>query len=531
MLKLQQEARDRQTLIDYVMAGHKKPTTRREFLSAGLQTVATFMAAPTVAQLFAQTSWAADEVVCAGSDASVGMPAFIHIQVAGGAALFANAIPRGDNGADLPNYGALGLGSAPPVELMFANRAPWWVASSSFPASEIMRGIQRAAPTASNSDIYNNTAFVSVASESVDDTAANPQDITGLLQAAGLVGNMFPYLRASNVASSFPTNFTSSHLPIVNTLNVANAAALAGSLGLTGALGTPNLTVAQQTKLIQTIENLNKEQVRALASESDPSKTKATLQSLVNCSSKKNTELLAVSTSVDIYNASFQPSGPALANIWALNRATDAGFDKSQMDFTLSRSGLTTANTLLGKAGAAVIYLGGYDYHIGNTRAFANARDNFLGDVIGRILMTAKTLARPVFVYVSTDGALSSPQSDSATVNWSGDLPKRAMGYMFAYKPTGAPSTAGFSMDGYTDASYQLNHFNNSGVVDNKNPIGAVDAQRLAAAAVFLNYLNFAGKPGLLDTVAALAPVKKALTDALPKGASSINNYYTRIKS
>ncbi|MCB0378630.1 MAG: hypothetical protein KDD33_09075, partial [Bdellovibrionales bacterium] len=136
---------------------------------------------------------------------------------------------------------------------------------------------------------------------------------------------------------------------------------------------------------------------------------------------------------------------------------------------------------------------------------------------------------RKMFIFVSTDGSASSANDDNApeNTNWVGDNPTRSMGYILAYNPAGAPPTAGFSSGSYQDAGFQLNHFDADYSVSNDNPMGALNANTLYASAVFLNYLNFAGIPQVIDKP-ELAAVKKALQDASP--VNDIFAYYTRIK-
>ena len=145
-------------------------------------------------------------------------------------------------------------------------------------------------------------------------------------------------------------------------------------------------------------------------------------------------------------------------------------------------------------------------------------------------LLSAKARRKKIFIWVSTDGSLNSAQDDGAPedTNWTGDLSNRSAGYMIAYDPTGTVQTNGFARNDYRDASFQLNHFDSDYSVANVNPMGAIDANDLYTAAVFLNYINFAGKPELIDRP-ELAAVKQRLQEASP-GSTSIFDYFTRIK-
>jgi hypothetical protein len=524
MKKLEEEKQADFLLQQYLNSGHRMPATRRDFLRSGVIAMASYMAAPTLIQLLSQPALAADSTVCPSTSVASGMPAFIHIQLEGGGALFANAIPRGNGGNELPNYSLMGMGSAPPTQLLFSNQAPFWVSSdASVPASELMRGVFKSVPL--NSDIFSKTAFVAMAAESLDDRADNPQDISGMLSAAGLTGTMLPYLMTG---SNLSNRFVGALLPSANLLNVASASSLEGSLGLKGSLGTTNLSIEKQKALVKAIEDLNSRQLASLENSTDTGKK--TFRTLVNCGSQKNTNVVAGNSVVDIYNAGFPIAG--VAGIWAKNYTADSvtNMTADSLNTVTSRTGQAVTTCLRGMSGATLLHYGGYDYHLGSSREFANHRDKFAGDMIGRILATAKLMNKAVFLYVSTDGSLSNADSSSATVNWSGDNPKRSMAYVFAYDPVnGAPPTEGVTVGSYSDAPFQLNHFSNAHVVENVNPLASLDAQTLAASAIFFNYLNFAGKQDLMNDP-KLAAVKKRLTDALPVGGGSIANYFTRIK-
>jgi hypothetical protein len=536
MLKLQHQAQQDFLLRQYLEQGHKMPKNRRDFMRAGLISMAAYVAAPTMIQLISQSAWAAEEI-CTSSSSSVGMPAFIHVQLDGGAALFANHLPHGNNGDPLPDYGQLGVGTSPVKTLFFSNNAPFWTPDAATGGSEIIRSIMRNIPTTGTlSDIYARTAFVAMSAESIDDRADNKGDITGMLQAAGVTGTMLPYLMGGGTLAN---NYFPAVLPSANLLNVAGASSLEGSLGLKGSLANLGATqlasLAKQKALVKAIENLNKKQMDALVA-NDSAAAKAVYKNLISCASKKNSEVLASDNVVNITAADYPSEfgGTDLKNnIWLNNFTDDAAtsMTKAQLDGVQMRTGQAVATCLRGMSGACLLRYGGYDYHRGASRAFANSRDKFAGEIIGRILLTARRMNKKVFLYVSTDGSLEVSDPSSNTTTYAGDNPKKSMAYIFAYDPTTAspPPTSGFNMSGYADAPYQLNHFSNSHVVDTKNPISSLDAVDLAASAVFLNYLNFAGKPDLINDT-KLAAVKKRLTDSLPTGGKTIADYFTRIK-
>lgn len=548
MLQLQQQCQRNDLVGKYIESGHAKPTTRREFLNSGLIAMGGALLMPTLAQLIAQSAWA-DTISCSGGGANpLSTPAFINIQLSGGSANFANHVIRGNNGDPLSNYAALGMGFAPRVENLFANSAPFWINPGDAPgASGFALGLLNVVPR--TNDIFNKTAFVAVAAESADDRRSNPGDLSGLLEAAGFIGSSLPYLLTGYggpLSEAFVpggNDFVGAILNSAIMLNVTSKSSIEGSLKVKGALGA--LPSGMPQKLVKAIEDLSKLQVESLANDPNSHESQKIYKEMMMCSNQKNTSILGTPKVVDIYSADF-PTNQAtnaaerVSEIWKQNKGTEStnadlsnlGFNFPLMNAVIERSGLAVANCMQGLSGAAIVSLGGYDYHSSlYNRRDAELKDKFFGDIVGRTLLTAKAFNRKVFIYVSADGSVNNSDTSSSDVNWNSDYAKRATNYILAYDPAGAPSTAGVTVGNYSDAPFQLNHFSAAQVVDPSNPISSLDAHDLCAAAVFLNFLNFAKKSDLIFSNAALAPVKKRLQDALPAGAGDIINYYTRIKS
>lgn len=554
MMELLRQEQSNTVIKDYVLCGHTKPRTRREFLNSGLISMGGALFAPTLLQLISQSAWGATVSCGGGGSPAVAVPttpAFINIQMNGGSANFANFIAKGNGGAPLPDYTKLGMGSAFREEALFSNSAPFWINPGDAPgASGFAQGLLRTVPRAE--DIYSKSVFIAVSAESVDDNRNNKQDISGMLQAAGFVGSSLPYLLTgygaflSETLTAPVNQFAGAIIPSPNLLSVTTAASISGSLKPKGALAA--LSAGDLSKLVKSIEDLSKLEVEAVIANPNSNESQKILRDLTYCATEKNTSLVSTGSVVDISDATFPTNTPStplsVKTIWDENK-TDVdgdghnnaqlrskGLNKDLMNAVLRRTGNTVANCIRGFSGAALVNLGGYDYHSAfYTRASAELKDKFVGDIVGRVLKTAKAFNRPVFIYVSADGSVSSQNSSLNTVDWSGDFPKRGMNYIIAYDPVnGAPPVAGVTVGSYSDTSYQLNHFSDQHVVSNVNPIGSLDAQDLCASAVFLNFLNFAKQGSQIDTNPALAMVKKRLTDALPSGAANIMSYYTRIK-
>jgi hypothetical protein len=149
-------------------------------------------------------------------------------------------------------------------------------------------------------------------------------------------------------------------------------------------------------------------------------------------------------------------------------------------------------------AGAGTIEMGGYDYH-GGARATGEVRDFEAGQCMGAILEYSRLVNTPVFLYVFSDGSLSSNGVvDNSTdgrgkFEWSSDNSSTAASILFVLDPTTGTSRAPIRQP-------QIGYFRPSGDVETSSSIVADDVNLLAQAVV-LNYLALHGREGDLDTV------------------------------
>lgn len=535
-LKLKQAEKIKRHFKTCAETNHALPITRRDFLAAGLLSFAGTTMLPSILQLAGSTAHA-QMLDCQTSTG--GLPVYINIQLAGGPALFANYLPQeGGMAPTTFNNGytrLLGVGDVPQVQPLFANQATfWWSNNGANPElgeSKMIRGLlEQCSGLAEFNEIVNQKSiFVGVASESLDDrNGSNPQDISGMIAASGLAGSSLPYLLSGNGKdflnrdAIIRNRYKGAIVDSANYLIVKNLADLEANVGgMPGVLGNM-LSLSQQQSLVASLEKLNTAQVTELVRQ--PASNHQLFSKLIQCASKKNTEAVNDNANVD-----FQSEG-TLDAIWGqgLSAAEVSAGVPASFATVIERCGHVIGNAMRGLAGAAAVNLGGYDYHINFfNRQEANLKDYEFGAILGRTLKSAKALNKKCFIHITTDGSLSVPNSNSFTVNWAGDSPRKSLNYFIAYDPAGAPDTAGFTSGSYSDSRSQLNHFTADAIVDKSTALGG--STEVCAAAVFLNYLSFANS---LDKIndPKLAAVKKILEDSLPSGVSSIYDFFTRIK-
>lgn len=452
----------------WARTGHRKPVTRREFLAAGMIPFAARLLAPSLWTLvlrdnaFAQTA--------ADCPASVpGMIPFITINLSGGPAMAANFVPMGQDGAPLPSYNVMGLGDgAVPIEKEFGN-ATFAGAVNGRLISQFLQGMRNAGGAA-----LTKTAFVGSCVQSRDDTTENRFGVEGMLVKAGVAGSLLPILGTDKT----PTGIQQRSAVVVPPapLIVENFSSLTGAIGYAGTLRTA-LTNSQKSQLSQLIKNLSAQQSRKLASMS----TGPELKKLIDCAGIRNTQLVDAGTSGVDPRKDTNAAG-ALNQIWQINDNTGSG-DRKLVFASM------VYNVLKQQASAASINLGGYDYH-DDSRGTGDARDLEAGTLVGQILASAEALSTPVFIYVTSDGAVSSAESNDRAAPWRSDRGEAGASYMLMYDPQGRRIVK----------SNQLGWFTRGQVADASFITGA--NPELASAAVIANYLQVCGKLQMFDAVA-----------------------------
>jgi hypothetical protein len=439
----------------WAQLGHGKPTTRRELLAAGLMSFSASLIAPAYLRFLLPEAHAA--TVCA-TNASTLIP-IVTLNLSGGSAMASNFVPVDQGGQFLPSYDLMGLGngSGLPIEREFGN-VPFAGMDNGNLISKFLQGLRQTSPTA-----LSKTAFVAACVRTRDDSNENMLSIDGLVNAAGLRGAMLPNLgsRSNSVTgiSQMPA-VTAPSAPLV----VNGFGSIQGSLGYAGAVGTA-LNQAQKVALANSIQKLSESQMRKLASMS----VNEAVKGLVDCNNKKNQDIVGLS------NAGIDPrtdatSGAALSTLWNINGGTNNN-DRNLVFSTM------VYNALKGNAGAASLEIGGYDYH-DNTRTRGDAADLVAGQTVGRVLETAAILNRPLFLYVTSDGAVTSPKSESRNAPWSSDRGTAGASYIMYFDPAGRRTTL----------NNQIGWFTVGQAADDKTIIG--NNPERSAIAVFANYLK-----------------------------------------
>ncbi len=464
LMKLEAYQREVQFKNYLRQSGHSMPKTRREFLNAGIIGFAATVSLPSVLEIILRqnAAFAADPPDCSDS-APQGLVPFIHIHLGGGAAMASQVVVKDKAGNMLPTYRALGLGE--PTSFGVETD----LGGLSFPtvggalASPFLIGMRGSAGTTA----LGKTAMISICIRSNDDNSQNPLSAIGMIASAGLRGSQLPFLGSSATATGNRTvaAITAAPPPLV----VGSYANLASAIQPSGVLAA-QLSADQNRSLLKLIQNLSASQREKLAE----STSQRTLAGVVHCATGKNLALASSTT-----NTTDPRQDTQIAALWGINTGT-ADNNAAVVQASL------VYNALKGNAGGVSINLGGYDYH-GDTRANTNAKDQEAGTLFGRIVRTAEILNSPVFIHVSSDGAVGGNTTTPAD-GFTTDRGEGGMGFMIAFNPTGRPAING---------SPQIGSFTAGQGADETFITGWSPTK--SACAVLANYLAFSKQLSSFD--------------------------------
>ena len=460
-----------------MMFPHGKPKTRREFLQAGAISFAATVTLPPFLQFLLENNpaYAAE---CATAKA---LPAFVTVNLTGGMAMSGNIIPHDEGRQMLASYDRLGLGSTN----YLVNRTSYEFGNVPFfDGSGILAGIRSVA----SAETLEKTACIANWCESQDDSTANKFDMSGLAISAGLEGRILPNLGRRNSPTGIGQQAAFKLPP--TPLQVSNAASIGNALGVKGALA--NLNNTQKGQLFSLINRLSDSQKRTIASASGGE----VLSKLVKDATGDNIPLVSSDD-----NGTDPLRDPSVAGSFDTIWSTDAGAtltDQNGNGATASFAAMVY-NALNGNAASVGLEMGGYDYH-GNPRAVQTTRDFNAGRVIGQVLESAAAMGKPVFLNMTTDGAVGAGGGSQVpgVDNYTSDRGRGGGMYCFAYHPAGRAQV----LDDKGNPDFQIGQFkpgSSAQAVDDSFLSGG--APELATIAAFANYTSFAGQPELFQSV------------------------------
>jgi hypothetical protein len=477
------------------LEGHRKPVTRRDFLSRGLYAGAGLVIAPTLSAIAARPAGA--QLACGGPLGGAGKIPFICIDLAGGANIAGGNVlvgdPSGQLGA-LSDSGYVKLGI--PTDMLPTDpvNVDAQMGLAFHADSAMLRGIRLRAVTPATLDQTNG---VGVCARSEDDTQNNPHNPMYGIAGAGADGELLTLIGTENTDSGGKSIAPMSMIdPAIRPTKVdrpSDATGLVDTGKLVQMLGQQDAgTVMRAVEAISTekLGTVDEDQL---------------IEDLVACGYIQSATLVEDFGSPDALDPTNDP---------VLNQVFSAADINGNSAY--AKTATVMKLVLNGFAGAGTIELGGYDYHDG-TRATGERRDELAGEVIGGILEYASLINQQVMIYVFSDGSVDSNGENDDSVDgggkgiWQSDNASTSSVFMLAYnppilgvRPALTPQIVG----------NQIGYFRASGSLETAaTPVSnSVD---LLAEAVVLNYLALHNETANFESALPNFGLPAASRDAL----------------
>ncbi len=487
-------------------ANHRRPVTRREFMSQGFMRASATVAGFSLFSMFADprkayATLAADIQALKISPCDItvgsGMIPFICFDLAGGGNIAGSNVLVGGSGGQhdflsTAGYNRLGLpgNMIPNASAGAGNFIDQTLGLSFHSDSAYLRGIKQRIAVGTAANV--NGAIMPAMSE--NDTGDNPHNpmygiyssgFAALTPPAGNKGDLLALIGTES-STSGGNSMAPSYMidPSVPPTKVSQASDVTGLVSTGQLVGL--LSQGDATLVLESIERISANKlgaVNTLMGAQD-----AVVKDLVQCG------YVGAADQVDRYGNASTTLNPDLDSkiVGSAGIFTTAEY---QADSNFQATAAVMKMVVNGYASAGTIELGGYDYHTGD-RATGEMRDLEAGQCIGACLEYAARMGQPLMIYVFTDGSVvSSGMIDNSAGGrgkgvWTADNQTTAATFFLVYNPNGRP----------TAISNQIGNYTSDGNVNTTSSPGA-NAVNLLAETVVLNYLALHNKAGAFQTL------------------------------
>jgi hypothetical protein len=529
---------------------HRRPMTRRELIAQGFMTGGAAVVTTGLFSLFANPrtalaalaeDLAADaNLLGCGIDRTGSKIPFICFDLAGGANLAGSNVLVGRGGAlgqldtlSTAGYSKLGLpgDQVPGV----AETAPSATGTSNGLHADTSLGLAFHSDSAFLRGMYQSfrgdaaaiaagTNGAVIPARSENDTGNNPHNPLYGIQRAGAEGSILTLIGSQNTDSG-----GNSMAPAMMINPEFRPTKVDRPSDVTGLVGTSNrprrLSHDDEVAVTEAIYRLSKERMDNNVSTGLPITRDQVVEELVKCG-----YLDAAYTKEKFGNVVLNPATDADIVSDPNGIFTTAEFTANSTDGNEFRKTASVMKMVIdGYAGAGCITMGGYDYH-GGMRQEGETKDFRAGRCMGAVLAYAMRRAKPVMMYVFSDGSLSSNGVIDNTAagrgkgEWTSDNQDTAAPFFLVYNPpTIGPRPTLLTSQGMTAAQHQqLGAFSADGNVVRSGTPGANNVNLLVYM-ILLNYMALnneqgqfttkfpnhgLGDPALLDRYIAFAPIK-----------------------
>lgn len=493
-------------------ADHARPVTRRDFVAQGFMSGSAFAMGGGVMSLFsnprdAYAALSSDltpllSSPCGIATAGAGKIPFIAFDLAGGANIAGSNVLIGQEGGQMDflstsGYEKLGLpgdmvpGLNDPITgLPYAN-ADFGLAFHS--DSAFKRGMDISAP---GRGPQLNGAVIPARSD--NDTGNNPHNPLYGIAKAGADGSILTLAGSENSDSGgnsmIPAMMMDPELRPTKVDRPSDVTGLVDTGQLVGILGPSDATA-----VMESIYRISEMKVGTSSSsgsiDADPTiQASDVVKDLVSCGYLKSADI------ADRFGGTPLDPGLDPMIVGPNGIFTDAEFNGGGRDGSEFRKTAAIMKLVInGFAGAAVIEMGGYDYH-GGARAEGEVKDFRAGRCMGACIEYAARVGTPLMMYVFSDGSLSSngvidnSNDGRGKGEWVSDNSSTAAAFFMVFNPGGRATLR--TSPGKTAAQHQQLGYFDAGASVQRAATPAANNVNLLVNTVIMNYMALHGEEG-----------------------------------
>ncbi len=491
---------------------HPRPVTRRDFVSQGILGGSAFALGGGVMSLFsnprdAYASLSADlqpllADPCNIATVGAGKIPFIAFDLAGGANISGSNVLVGKEGGQMDflgtnGYQKLGLpgdmvpGLTDPVTgLPYANTDLGLGFHSDSP---FLRGMRRHMSPL-REPLLNGTIFPA---RSDNDTGNNPHNPLYAIARAGADGSIMTLAGTENSESGgnsmIPAAMMDPELRPTKVDRPSDVTALVDTGKLVGILGPDDATAVMES--IYRISDMK----MGTVDQGQQITASAVVKDMVSCGYLKSADI------ADRFGGT--PLDPALDPmiVGPTGIFSDAEFNSGGRDgSSFQKTAAIMKLVINGFAGAAVIEMGGYDYH-GGQRREGEVKDERAGRCMGACIEYAARIGTPLMMYVFSDGSVSSNGVIDNSIEgrgkgeWQNDNSSTAASFFMVYNPYGRAQLLGATPA--EQALHQQIGYMDSGGSVQRAATPAANNVNLLVESVVLNYLALHGQQNQFGTL------------------------------
>ncbi|MCC4833626.1 MULTISPECIES: general secretion pathway protein GspF [Shewanella] len=491
-----------------LFSDHRKPMTRREFISTGLAKGGQAVAGLSLMSMFANPNQAnaalssdleALRDSCGISVQGAGKIPFISFDLAGGANIAGSNVLVGGAGGQqdflsTAGYNKLGLPGdmAPSIanpDVGMSDFINTDLGLAFHSDSAFLRGILEKVSADTASRI--NGAVIPCRSD--NDTGNNPHNPMYAIAAAGANGSLMPLI------GSRSTDSGGNSMAAANFVDLSmRPTKIDRPSDVTGLVDVGDLfNLLSQRDAVTVMESIQRISAQKMASVNTQVTRDDVIKDLVNCGYVKSADLADRFGDPSTLNPVLDPDIVGPSGIFTINE-----FD-SESEFQKTASIMKLV--VNGFSGAGTVTMGGFDYHTGE-RGTGELRDLRAGRCMGACLEYAARRNQPLMMYVFSDGSVASngriddSMEGRGKGEWTGDNSSTGASFFLVYNPAGKPQLMGSSADQMAQ-NQQIGFMRSDASVDTASAPSANNVNLLVDT-VLLNYMALHGEQGQFNMVA-----------------------------